>query len=190
MMGKRRAKGKPRYTREQLKTLDEARFSQNTDAINRRINAVYFWGLGLTQREVVRLAHVSPNTMRVHARVFETDGLAAVTTDDRHGRPSALAAHEPVIRAEFSARPPATVAQAKATIAQITGVKLQDTRIRLYLRSLGMKQRRLTPIPGKADPAKQEDFKKTLWNRCWTRPDPASERSTSSTPPTLSLAPS
>jgi len=61
-MGKgRRAKGKPRYTPEQLKALDEARFSQKTDAINRRINAVYFWGLGLTQREVSRLAHVSPN---------------------------------------------------------------------------------------------------------------------------------
>ena len=187
-MGKGRAKGKPRYTPEQLKALDEARFSQKTDALNRRINAVYFWGLGLTQREVSRLAQVSVNTMRFHARAFETDGLAAVTADDRHGRPSALAGHEPALRAEFSARPPATVAQAKATIARITGVKLQDTRIRLYLRSLGMKQRRLTPIPGKADPAKQEDFKKTLWNRCWTKPEPASVRSTSSTRLILSMA--
>ena len=82
------------------------------------------------------------------------------------------------------------MAQAKATIAQITGVKLQDTRIRLYLRSLGMKQRRLTPIPGKADPALQEEFKKNPWNRCWTSPEPASVRSTSSTRLTLSLAPS
>lgn len=185
-MGKGRAKGKPRYTPEQLKALDEARFSQKTDAINRRINAVYLWGLGLTQREVVRLAQVSPNTMRVHARAFETDGLAAVTTDDRHGRPSALAAHEAVLRAEFTARPPATVAQAKAKIAELTGVALQDTRTRLYLRSLGMKQRRLTPIPGKADPAKQEAFKKTFWNRVWTRPEPAGGRSTLSTRPTLS----
>ena len=188
-MGKRRAKGKPRYTPEQLKALDEARFSQKTDAINRRINAVYFWGLGLTQREVSRLAHVSPNTMRLYVRAFETDGLAVVPADDRHGRPSALAAHERTIRAEFSARPPATVAQAKATIAQITGVKLQDTRVRLYLRSLGMKQRRRTPIPGKADPGRQEEFKKSPWNRSWTKPEPASVRSTSSTRLTLSLAP-
>ena len=97
--GQVRAKGKPRYTPEQLKALDEARFSQKTDAINRRINAVYFWGLG-------------------------------------------------------------------------------------------MKQRRRTPIPGKADPARQEEFKKNPWNHCWTRPDPASVRSTSSTRLTLSLAPS
>jgi len=189
-MGTSGAKGKPRYTPEQLKRLDEARFSQKTDAINRRMNAVYFWGLGLTQREVSRLAQVSVNTMRFHARAFEADGLAAVTVDDRHGRPSALAAYELALRAEFSAWPPATVAQAKTKIAQITGVKLQDTRTRLYLRSLGMKQRRLTPIPGKADPAQQEEFKKTPWNRCWTRPEPDSVRSTSSTRLTLSLAPS
>lgn len=189
-MGKRRAKAKPRYTPEQLKALDEARFSQKTDAINRRINSVYLWGVGLTQREVVRLAQVSPNTMRVHARAFEADGLAAVTADDRHGRPSALAAYEPALRAEFTARPPATVAQAQATMAQITGVTLQATRVRLYLHFLGMKQRRLTPIPGKADPAIQEAFKKTFWNHVWTRPEPAGGRSTSSMRPTLSLAPS
>jgi transposase len=173
-----------------LTALDEARFSQKTDAINRRINAVYFWGMGLTQRQVSRLAHVSANTMRRYVEVFETNGLAAMTLDDRHGRPSALAAYEQILRAEFVVRPPATVNQAKAKIAEITGVKLENTRIRLYMRSLGMKQRQLTPIPGKADPAQQEEFKKTPWNRCWTRPEPACVKSTSSTPPTLFMAPS
>lgn len=40
-----------RYPLEQLKMLDEARFCQKTDAINRRLNAVYFHGLGHTQRQ-------------------------------------------------------------------------------------------------------------------------------------------
>ena len=33
----------------ELKVLDEARFCQKTDAINRRVNAAYFRGLGRTQ---------------------------------------------------------------------------------------------------------------------------------------------
>lgn len=189
-MVNRRAKGKPRYTPEQLKVLDEARFSQKTDALNRRINAVYFWGLGLTQRQVSQLAHVSANTMRRYVGIFEMNGLAAMTIDERHGRPSALAAYEKILRTEFIARPPATVNQAKAKIAEITGVKLENTRVRLYMRSLGMKQRQLTPIPGKADPSRQEDFKKPYWNRCWTRPEPACATFISSMPPTLFLAPS
>ncbi|MCC6579811.1 MAG: hypothetical protein IT440_05170, partial [Phycisphaeraceae bacterium] len=41
----------PRYNAERLQALDDARFCQKTDAINRRINAVYFHGLGFTQRE-------------------------------------------------------------------------------------------------------------------------------------------
>jgi hypothetical protein len=40
-----------RYSAEQLKQLDEARFSQKTDAINRRVNAVYFHGLGFKRSE-------------------------------------------------------------------------------------------------------------------------------------------
>jgi len=65
-----------RYTPEQLRLLDEARFCQKTDAINRRINAVYFRGLGKTQQEAADLAR---------------EGIARQTTG-----PPALVARTPV----------------------------------------------------------------------------------------------
>ena len=156
----------PRYSVERLKLLDDARFCQKTDVINRRINAVYFHGLGFTQREGARLANVSPNTLRKFVAAFESGGLAAVTADAREGPPSALDEHVDVIRAEFAAHPPTSVAQAADRIAQLTGVRLQQTRVRTFMHQLGMAPRRLSPIPGKADPIRQAEFKKTAWIPC------------------------
>jgi transposase len=155
-----------RFEAEQLRALDEARFSQKTDAINRRINVVYFHGLGFTQREAARLANVSPNTLRKSVAAFASGGLAAVTADARQGPPSALDPHVQTIKAEFTLHPPASVAQAANRIAELTGVQLRPTRVRDFMHDLGMAPRRLTPIPGKADPQVQADFKKTVWIPC------------------------
>ena len=155
-----------RYSQEQLKLLDEARFCQKTDAINRRLNAVYFRGLGQTQQEAARLAHVSLNTLRKFVAAFESGGLAAVLADGRQGPPSALEPHVPTIKADFAAHPPATVAQAADRIAQLTGVRRKATQVRTFMHGLGMARRRLSPIPGKADPLRQAEFKKTTWIPC------------------------
>ena len=155
-----------RYSAPQLKMLDEARFCQKTDAINRRVNAVYFRGLGLTQREAARLANVSPNTLRKFVDAFESGGLAAVVADAREGPPSALDPHVEAIKTDFAAHPPVSVAQAADRIVQLTGVRLQQTRVRTFMHDLGMARRRLSPIPGKADPLRQAEFKKKVWTPC------------------------
>jgi transposase len=155
-----------RYSAEQLQMLDEARFCQKTDAINRRLNAVYFRGLGQTQAEAARLAHVSVNTLRKFVQAFESGGLAAVVADARQGPPSALDPHVETIKTDFAAHPPVSVAQAAQRIAQLTGVRRQATRVRTFLYQLGMAPRRLAPIPGKADPLRQAEFKKTAWSPC------------------------
>lgn len=180
----------PRYSPEQLRALDQARFRQKTDTINRRVNAVYFHGQGKSQAEAAALANVCLNTVRQYTAAYARGGLAAVVADARQGPPSALDPHTSTIRAEFTARPPMSVGEAAERIAQLTGVRLKETRIREFMRSLGMAPRRLAPIPGKADPVAQAEFKKNAWTRCWTKPEPANATSISSMPPTSCMAPS
>ena len=154
------------FTEEQLQTLDKARFCQKTDAINRRVNAVYFRGLGRTQREASMLPKVSINTLRKATAGFESGGIAALVTDVRQGPPSALDPYVESLKAEFAARAPASVAQAADRIEQLTGVRRQMTQVRTFLHQLGMAPRRLAPIPGKADPQQQAIFKKVSWILC------------------------
>jgi len=169
----------PRYTDEQLRQLDDARFSQKTDVLNRRVNAVYFYGLGHRRCHAAKLANVSLNTIYKFIDLFESGGIPAMTLDGRQGPPSALDPHVETIRAEFEARPPASVPQAAGTIAAITGVTLSNSRIRMFMHEIGMSVRRLSPIPGKADPVAQAAFQKTIWTPCLTRPPMANAMSTS-----------
>jgi transposase len=146
------------YSDLQLKILDEARFGQKTRAINRRVNAVYCRGCGRTQREAAQLAKVRLNTLRKAVATFESGGLAAWIADTREGPPSALDPHAEIIKAEFTARPPARVAQAAERIAQWTGVRRQVTRVRTFLRHLGMAPRRPRVHSRKSRPAEAGYF--------------------------------
>lgn len=173
------SKLQPRYTDEQLRQLDDARFSQKTDVLNRRVNAVYFYGLGHRRCHAAKLANVSLNTIYKFIDAFESGGIPAMTTDGRQGPPSALDPHVETIKAEFMARPPASVGHAVEIITQLTGVTLKNSRIRGFMHEIGMSVRRLSPIPGKADPQAQAAFQKTIWTPCLTRPQTANAMSTS-----------
>ena len=109
---------------------------------------------------------MSLNTLRKAIAAFESGALTALIADAREGPPSALDPHAQSIKAEFTARPPASVAQAADRIAQLTGVRRQATQVRTFLRHLGMAPRRLSPIPGKANPQRQAIFKKVNWTPC------------------------
>ncbi|MBA1341833.1 MAG: hypothetical protein C5S40_06785 [ANME-2 cluster archaeon] len=48
-------------------------------------------------------------------------------------------------------------------IEELTGIKRSENRVREFLKSIGMKPRKIGSIPAKADPEKQEIFfKKNL----------------------------
>jgi transposase len=70
-----------------------------------------------------------------------------------------LADYRAIIEAEFRQRPPASVAEAAQRIAQLTGLKRGPTQVRQFLRSLGMKVRKVGQMPAKADVEAQERFK-------------------------------
>ena len=55
------------------------------------------------------------------------------------------------IEADFRQRPPATVAEAAARIAQLTGLERRATQVRQFFKAFGMQPRKVGQIPAKAD---------------------------------------
>jgi transposase len=45
-------------------------------------------------------------------------------------------------------------------IEELTGIKLSENRVRVFLKSIGLKPRKVGMIPAKADAEKQEEFLK------------------------------
>jgi len=74
------------------------------------------------------------------------------------GQPSALNPHQSTLEAHFRTHPPRTVAEAQATIEQLTGIRRSPTQIRAFLKRIGMQVRKVGAMPGRAhDPLKQQE---------------------------------
>ena len=67
--------------------------------------------------------------------------------------------HKQRIETYFRAHPPATIKQAMATIEKLTGLKRSETQVEKFLKSIGLKCRKVGMLPAKADPEKQAEFK-------------------------------
>ncbi|MCI5219853.1 MAG: IS630 family transposase, partial [Candidatus Electrothrix sp. LOE2] len=73
---------------------------------------------------------------------------------------SDLEHHRDLIEEYFMKHPPAGIKEAMAAIEKLTGVRRSENRVREYLKSIGIKRRKVGMIPAKADPDRQEDFLK------------------------------
>ncbi len=51
----------------------------------------------------------------------------------------------------FGQHPTATIKEAQANIKELTGIKRRQNRIRLFLKSIGLKCYKVETIPAKAD---------------------------------------
>ena len=75
-------------------------------------------------------------------------GLEAVRRVPRRVPASALVAHRAALAAEFEARPPQTLAEARQRIARLTNIHRSLTQVREFLRKeLGLRCRTVAAIP-------------------------------------------
>lgn len=75
-------------------------------------------------------------------------------------RHAILEDHREVIEQHFRKHPPESVKVTGIEIEKLTGIKRGKTQIRHFLHKIGMEPRKVAGIPAKADPVKQEEFKK------------------------------
>ena len=141
------------------------RFHHPDPRVQVRMEALYLRSQGVANRDIPRLCGISNASFHRYLTAYATGGLARLQHFEPRRSRSLLHQHRPTIEADFQQRPPATVAEAAARIAALTGVTRKPTQVRQFLKALGMKPRNVGMIPAKADVEAQEAFKKTLWSR-------------------------
>jgi transposase len=129
--------------------------------------------------EICRLVGITENTVRAYLNDFAEGGVEALKQLPFHMPHSELDEYRESVEAHFRREPPASVAEAQATIARLTGISRGPTQVRQFLHRMGMKFRKVAAVPAKADPEVQEAFKKKSWSHGWSKPRLAHEGSTS-----------
>jgi transposase len=136
------------------------RFEHPDVHVQKRLHVLYFKSLGYAHKDICLLAGVSYTTIETVLKLYQEQGFEEVCNVTYPCPGSALDPHRVTIEEYFRQKPPSTVAEACKVIKDLTGVERKPTQVRHFLINLGMRPRKTGILPGKANPEKQEAFKK------------------------------
>lgn len=136
------------------------RFDHPDVHVQKRLHVLYFKFLGYAHKDICLLAGVSYTTIETVLKLYQERGFEEVCNVTYPCPGSALDPHRVTIEEYFRQYPPMTVVEACTVIKNLTGVERKPTQVRHFLINLGMRPRKAGTLPGKADPEKQEAFKK------------------------------
>lgn len=162
-----------------LETIKYERLHHPHPRVQQKMWALWLKACDVPHHEICRFACISENTLRSYLSEFVEGGVEALMVLSFHQPQSELEEHRDSLEAHFRRQPPASVAEAQATIAELTGIERSPTQVRLFLHRLGMNFRKVAAVPAKADPEAQEAFKKKSLSQGWSKPRPASAESSS-----------
>lgn len=125
------------FTSDEVETLNHLRREHPTAAVRRKCEVLWMKSQGpeLTHAQIARFAGVSLRTTQRYLDEFIAEGLDGVTTVRHCRRPSKLMEHFDLLHDHFLGNPPATVAQARAEIERLIGIRRGLTQVRLFLKA-------------------------------------------------------
>src|SRR6266540_368071 len=102
---------------------------------------------------------IAKTTFSRYLHAYRPGGIEKLHEVSLHRRQSQLTDYRTSIEADFRQRPPATVAEAAARMAPLTGLERRATQVRQFCKALGMQPRKVGQMPAKADVVAQEECK-------------------------------
>jgi transposase len=148
------------FNEEAITALRYWRFQHPDPRVQVRMEALYLRSQGVANAEILRLCGISKASFHRYLKAYVVGGVEQLKRLEHYRPHSELTNHRPTLEAYFQQHPPATVAEAAAKIAELTGLVRKPTQVRQYLCALGMKPMNVGMLPAKADVDAQEAFKK------------------------------
>jgi len=146
------------FTAEQIEALKHERFHHPHPFVRCKMETLLLKSQNLPHALIAKLVDISQNTMLSYFREFQAGGVDALK-QLRFRRPvSKLESFRSSLEAHFREHPVLSLKQAKAEIAELTGISLSIPQIRKFLLKIGLKCRQVGSVPAKADLAKQAEF--------------------------------
>lgn len=145
------------FTEESVAALQELQIHPH-HVVRRRALVLILKSQGIAHYKIARITDVCENTVHHCLETYLQGGLEKLTTLNFHQPQSRLKPFDAEVRDYFEKTPPATIAQACADIKERTGVSIKNTQMRAYLKSIGVRHRKVNSIPAKANIEAQKKF--------------------------------
>lgn len=171
------------FSQSDVDMLFKERYAHPHPWVQKRMDALYLKSQKIPHGEIRRLVKISSRTLVRWLRMYQEGGIDGLKKLGWKGAKGALAEHKESLEEYFKKNPPISLKEACAKIKELTGIERRKIAVRDFLKSLGMSFRKTGNVPGKADRAKQEEFKKKRSNLSSRKPKMASEKCSSSMQP-------
>ncbi len=148
-----------KITEAERKVLDYERYHNPHPIVRRRMEVLWLKSQGKAPQEISQLASVSLSSVYRYLAQYRSGGIAQLKVLNLHRPKSELVAYTDTIKADFEARPLASMKEAAHRIEELTGIKRSETQVSHFLKSIGLKRRKVGMIPAKANPEVQAKFK-------------------------------
>jgi transposase len=175
-----------KFSQEEIDRLFKERYLHPHPRVQKRLEAMYLKSQGISHREIMRLVKVSTRGLVQWIRAYQDGGIEALKKLEWKGSSTPLSKHRGTLEEYFKKHPPISVKDACTKIEELTGIRRSETPVRNFLKSMGMSFRKTGNVPGKADPEKQEEFKKKDSSHFYKKQKKAREKLSSSMQHTLS----
>lgn len=148
------------FTETEQKAFGYERYHHPHPLVQRKMEVLWLKSQGKEPTEISHLADVSIPTVYRYLRQYREGGIEKLKEVKLYRPQSELLSHRGTIEEEFRAHPPASMHEAVQRIEKLTGIKRGRTQVSQFLKSIGLKRRKVGMIPAKADPEAQAAFKK------------------------------
>jgi transposase len=159
------AKGKQEYvidiafTEKDIEQLKETVIKHPHPFVRRKALVLLLKSQGSSSSKISATADICENTVRNYLHAYQEGGINKLSEVCFYRPESELKSFDEEIKIYCTERPPATIKQACAEIAELTGIAIKETQMRHYLKSMGLSYKKVAAIPAKADIQAQQTFK-------------------------------
>ena len=134
------------------------RYSHPHPLVQRKMEVLWLKSQDVDNEKILQLASISRATLFRYYKDYREGGIEKLKQLNFHQPKSELEEHSSSLEAHFLEHPPATVKEAAEEIKRLTGIKRSETQVRRFLKSLGLRPRKVGMLPAKADADRQEEF--------------------------------
>ena len=152
------------FTEEAIKQLFKERYEHPHPRVQQRLEALYLKSQGIAHGKICQILNISARSFVNWLYIYKSEGIKGLKKLNWKGSQGSLSSHKQTLEDYFRENPPSSVREACQKIKELTGIERRETSVRCFLKSIGMSFRKTGLVPGKADPVKQEEFKKKAWS--------------------------
>lgn len=146
------------FSSSEIEELRHQRFHHPHPHVQKKMEALLLKSHDLPHQQIADIVGVCENTLRSYFVEFQDGGIDRLKEIRFYCPSSDLLEFEGTLETHFTEQPPASAKEAADRIEKITGIKRGLTQARKFMKSMGLKLRKVGFIPAKADVEKQKVF--------------------------------